>query len=60
MQRFSSVLIGFRQDQPCTVQEFIELVEQTNRDCWSNYRMLRQAVREAAGQLTIPDMGESQ
>jgi len=60
LQRFSSVLIGLRQDQPCTVQEFIELVEQTDRDCWSNYRMLRQAVREAAGQLTIPDMGESQ
>ncbi|MEN4766020.1 chromosome partitioning protein ParB [Pantoea agglomerans] len=60
LQRFSSVLISFRQDQPCTVQEFIELVEQTNRDCWSNYRMLRQAVREVAGQLIIPDMGESQ
>jgi len=60
LQRFSSVLIGLRQDQPCTVQEFIELVEQTDRDCWSNYRMLRQAVREVAGQLTIPDMGELQ
>lgn len=60
MQRFSSVLIAFRQDKPCTVQEFIELVEQTDRYCWSNYRMLRQAVREVAGQLIIPDMGESQ
>jgi len=60
LQRFSSVLIAFRQDKPCTVQEFIELVEQTDRDCWSNYRMLRQAVREVAGQLIIPDMGESQ
>ncbi|WP_411555779.1 chromosome partitioning protein ParB [Pantoea agglomerans] len=60
LQRFSGVLVDLRLDSPCTVQEFIELVEQTDRDCWSNYRMLCQAVREVAGQLTIPDMGESQ
>lgn len=60
LQRFSSVLINLRQDQPYTVQKFIELVEQTNRECWSNYRLLRQAVREVAGQLTIPDMGGEQ
>jgi len=46
LQRFSAVLSEIRQDKPCTVQEFIELVEQTNRDCWLNIRMLRQAVRE--------------
>jgi len=59
LQRFSAVLIEVRQDKPCTVQEFIELVEQTDRDCWSNIRMLRQAVREVVGQMTIPDVGES-
>ncbi|AVV37806.1 dATP/dGTP pyrophosphohydrolase domain-containing protein [Pantoea vagans] len=56
--RFSAVLSEVRQDNPCTVQEFIALVEQTNRDCWSNIRMLRQAVREVAGQMTIPGIGE--
>jgi len=59
LQRFSAVLIDVRQDRPCTVQEFIALVEQTNRDCWTNIRMLRQAVREVVGQMTIPDVGES-
>jgi len=58
LQRFSAVLIDVRQDRPCTVQEFIELVEQTNRDCWLNIRMLRQAVREVVGQMTIPGIGE--
>jgi len=58
LQRFSAVLVEVRQDKPCTVQEFIALVEQTNRDCWSNIRMLRQAVREIAGQMTIPGVGE--
>jgi ParB family chromosome partitioning protein len=57
LQRFTATLSDLRLSQPCTVQEFIELVGQTNRDCWSNYRMLRQAVREVAGQLTIPEMG---
>jgi len=60
LQRFSAALTDLRPDHPCTVQEFIELVEQTSRDCWSNYRMLRQAVREIAGQMAIPDMGEAQ
>jgi len=46
LQRFSAVLIDVRQDRPCTVQEFIALVEQTNRDCWTNIRMLRQAIKE--------------
>ncbi|KOA70469.1 chromosome partitioning protein ParB [Pantoea sp. CFSAN033090] len=59
LQRFSAVLIDVRQDRPCTVQEFIALVEQTNRDCWLNIRMLRQAVREVAGQMTIPGIGET-
>ena len=58
LMRFSAVLSEIRQDQTCTVQEFIALVEQTDRDCWSNIRMLRQAVREAVGQMTIPDIGE--
>jgi len=59
LQRFSAVLIDVRQDRPCTVQEFIALVEQTNRDCWTNIRMLRQAVREVVGQMTIPGIGET-
>jgi|GEM_PF-469153 len=59
LMRFSAVLSEVRQDKPCTVQEFIALVEQTDRDCWSNIRMLRQAVREEAGKMTIPDVGES-
>ncbi|MEN4604096.1 chromosome partitioning protein ParB [Pantoea agglomerans] len=59
LQRFSAVLIDVRQDKPCTVQEFIALVEQTNRDCWTNIRMLRQAVREVVGQMTIPGIGET-
>ncbi|WNK52272.1 ParB/RepB/Spo0J family partition protein [Pantoea agglomerans] len=59
LQRFSAVLIDARQDRPCTVQEFIALVEQTDRDCWSNIRMLRQAVREVVGQMIIPGIGET-
>lgn len=59
LMRFSSVLSEIRLDKPCTVQEFIALVEQTDRDCWTNIRMLRQAVREVVGQMTIPDVGES-
>ncbi|QZA71232.1 chromosome partitioning protein [Pantoea phage AH07] len=46
LQRFSAVLIDVRQDRPCTVQEFIALVEQTKRDSWTNIRMLRQAIKE--------------
>ena len=57
LMRFSAVLSEIRQDKPCTVQEFIGLVEQTDRDCWLNIRMLRQAVREVAGQMTIPGLG---
>lgn len=60
LQRFSAALTELRPDHPCTVREFIELVQQTSCDCWSNYRMLRQAVREVAGQLAIPDLGEAQ
>lgn len=59
LMRFSAVLSEVRQDKPCSVQEFIALVQQTNRDCWSKIRMLRQAVREVAGPMTIPDVGES-
>ncbi|WP_315312907.1 dATP/dGTP pyrophosphohydrolase domain-containing protein [Pantoea vagans] len=50
LQRFSAVLIDVRQDRPCTVQEFIALVEQTKRDSWTNIRMLRQAVRQSGSQ----------
>lgn len=45
LQRFTAVLSEIRHDNLCTVQEFIELAGQTNRDCWSNYRMLRQALK---------------
>lgn len=58
LNRFTGTLTDLRQDHPCTVQDFIKLVEQVNRGCWSNYRMLRQAVREVAGQMTIPGIGE--
>ncbi|MGE1067154.1 dATP/dGTP pyrophosphohydrolase domain-containing protein [Pantoea agglomerans] len=47
--RFIGTLSDLRQSQPCTVEEFISLVAQTDRDCWSNYRLLRQAFRETAG-----------
>lgn len=47
--RFTGTLSDLRLRQPCTVEEFITLAEQTSRDCWSNIRMLRQAVREIAG-----------
>ena len=47
--RFIGTLSDLRQSQPCTVEEFISLVAQTDRDCWSNYRLLRQAIRETAG-----------
>jgi len=56
LQRFHGALTDLRLDTPFTVQEFIELVEQTNSDCWSNISMLCQVVREIAGQLTIPDI----
>lgn len=57
--RFTGALSDLRQSQPCTVEEFTALVAQTDRSCWTNYRMLRQAVREVIGQMTIPDMGET-
>ncbi|MEN4796410.1 hypothetical protein [Pantoea agglomerans] len=60
MQRFHGALTDLRLDTPFTVQEFIELVEQTNSDCWSNYRMLRQAIREIAGHLSILDMEDTE
>lgn len=56
LQRFSAVLSEIRQDKPCTVQEFIALVEQADRDCWSNIRMLRQAVKEIAGKFLTQDI----
>lgn len=59
LNRFTGTLTDLRQDHPCTAQDFIKLVEQVNRDCWSNYRMLRQAVREVAGQMTISGLGET-
>lgn len=59
LNRFTGTLTDLRQGHPCTAQDFIKLVEQVNRDCWSNYRMLRQAVREVAGQMTIPGIGET-
>lgn len=60
IQRFTAVLSELRLDTPCTVQEFTALAEQTSRDCWSNIRMLRQAVREVAGRVTVQDMGETE
>lgn len=57
--RFTGALSDLRQSQPCTVDEFTALVAQTDRRCWTNYRMLRQAIREVIGQMTIPDMGET-
>ncbi|MGG6135516.1 ParB/RepB/Spo0J family partition protein [Pantoea allii] len=48
-RRFASVLIEVRLVKPCTVREFLELVEQTDRSCWDNVRMLRGAVKELIG-----------
>ena len=60
LNRFTGALTDLRQDHPYPVQDFIKLMEQVNRDCWSNIRMLRQAVREVAGQIKIPDVGENE
>lgn len=57
--RFTGALSDLRQSQPCTVGEFFALVAQTDRSCWTNYRMLRQAIRDVIGQMTIPDVGET-
>lgn len=46
LQRFSCALTDLRLSQPCTVEAFIALVAQTDRDSWLNYRLLRQAVRK--------------
>ncbi|MEN4578188.1 chromosome partitioning protein ParB [Pantoea agglomerans] len=48
--RFTGALSDLRLNQRCSVEEFIALVERTDRDCWSNYRLLRQAIRETIGQ----------
>ncbi|MCJ7925957.1 MAG: DUF550 domain-containing protein [Pantoea vagans] len=53
LNRFTGTLTDLRQDHPCTAQDFIKLVEQVNRDCWSNYRMIRQAVRDVYDQIMI-------
>lgn len=57
--RFTGALSDLRHSQSCTVDEFTALVAQTDRSCWTNYRMLRQAIREVIGQMTIPDLGET-
>lgn len=56
--RFKGALSDLRQSQPCTAEEFTALVAQTDRGCWTNYRLLRQAVREIADKLNTPDIGE--
>lgn len=53
LNRFTGTLTDLRQDHPCTVQDFIKLAKQVNRDCWSNYRMLRQAVRNVYDQIIM-------
>ncbi len=45
-RRFHSALVETRLVKPCTVGEFIELVEQTDPNCWENVRLLRGAVKE--------------
>ncbi len=49
-RRFYSVLVETRLVKPCTVGEFIELVEQTDPNCWENVRLLRGAVKELLGE----------
>ncbi|MFV9668302.1 dATP/dGTP pyrophosphohydrolase domain-containing protein [Pantoea sp. KXB25] len=49
--RFTGALSDLRQSQPCTVDEFTALVAQTDRSCWSNYRLLRQAISDIAYQF---------
>ena len=50
LSRFIGTLTDLRRDHPYTVQDFIDLVLQIDRNCWSNFRLLRQAVREIAVQ----------
>lgn len=57
--RFSSVAIETRLKTEMTMAEFIALVERADKSTWENIRMLRAAVAELAGQMTIPDMGET-
>ncbi|MDU6435360.1 MAG: chromosome partitioning protein ParB, partial [Pantoea sp.] len=57
--RFSSVAIETRLNTGMTMAEFIALVERADKATWENIRMLRAAVTELAGQMTIPDMGET-
>ena len=57
--RFSSVAIETRLNTEMTMAEFIALVERADKATWENIRMLRAAVAELAGQMTIPDMGET-
>ncbi|BBL31231.1 ParB/RepB/Spo0J family partition protein [Pantoea ananatis] len=49
-RRFHSVLVETRFVKPCTVGEFIELVEKTDPNCWENVRLLRGAVKELLGE----------
>lgn len=56
LQRFHGALTDLRLNHPYTVQDYIGLVELTNRDCWSNYRVLRQAVLKAKDGLTTSNL----
>lgn len=57
--RFVSVAIETRMDKGCSMDEFIQLLERTDRNCWSNIRLLREAIREQLWQFTNQDAGET-
>lgn len=56
--RISSVAIETRIDTTMSMAEFISLMEKVDRSNWDNIRMLRAAINELVGQVTIPDIGE--
>lgn len=56
--RFSSIAIETRLNTEMTMAQFIALVERTDRSNWDNIRMLRAAVAELVGQISILDIGE--
>ena len=57
--RFVSVAIETHLDNGLSMNEFIQLLEKTDRNCWSNIRMLREAIREQFEQSVSQSAGET-
>jgi len=56
-RRVMSVFVENRIDTGMTMSQFIEFVERADKSTWGHVRLLRTAVAELVGQVTIPDMG---